>query len=434
MSDQISPRQATRSHRWLLIGSANGSTNLGDESMWLAAADVLRSEHPHSTIVTDAAPGWESGLERVELHPFLLESLRRGKFLSPWTHRSRIVASIERLVSRPGRVAYARRALARAKKGPRTKLQRQWYNEVRSADAVIFTGAGAINDDYAAHGVYSWSLLTHWAHTLGKPVAFLGQGLGPLDASNAAETAKMLKLANVITVREETSLHLATSLIDGAGVTPLLTPDWALALPATSSAQSDARQLVEVVIGGGPFIAMSFHRRRAGSSDLLDQVAVLAESLVEAFRLQGLKVLFVPNMRGNRFSDDRETARILVRSWSAANRDHMTILEPETGPAVTKALLGLADYLISSRYHPMVFALAEGTPSFGVAYDDYYVQKLVGVSSIFGLADNVANLRDPSLTARSIIASLTGQRAPAADDATVADIVAPLRTFIAAVR
>ena len=47
---------------WVVLGSANGSTNLGDESMWEAAATALREIEGPVTIITDGPSRWRAPL------------------------------------------------------------------------------------------------------------------------------------------------------------------------------------------------------------------------------------------------------------------------------------------------------------------------------------------------------------------------------------
>ncbi|BDZ46914.1 hypothetical protein GCM10025866_28230 [Naasia aerilata] len=52
-----------------------------------------------------------------------------------------------------------------------------------------------------------------------------------------------------------------------------------------------------------------------------------------------------------------------------------------------------ADLLVTSRYHPAVFAAPAGVPTLGIAVDDYTTVKLTGALGNFG-QDSVVSLDD----------------------------------------
>ncbi len=52
--------------------------------------------------------------------------------------------------------------------------------------------------------------------------------------------------------------------------------------------------------------------------------------------------------------------------------------------ATSAALARGAELVISSRYHPVVFAVSGGVPSIGIPVDDYTTTKLTGALGNFG--------------------------------------------------
>lgn len=413
--------------KWIVLGSANGSTNLGDECMWLAAADAVRSVEPDAVIITDGASGWRPPIDRVEVLPYLYPALRRGRFLGP-TERP-LVAALERVISRPGAASYAA-ALAGTSPSPDSlgALGEVWATAIAASSGVIYSGAGAMNDDYAVHGVHSWRVIAEWAAAAGKPVAMVGQGIGPVDhPANRDSASALVQIPDYLGVRDAKSAAEAADL-GRPLVRTDVRPDWALAVGIDARSRDVAERLHENYAASGPFVAVSVHRRASTRNRHLDALAEQVAELVTPQVRSGVRVIFVPNMTGSRYSDDRRTARELLARWPEELTAASVIHEGSSDAAVVKALLARADALISTRYHPLVFALSEGTPTIGVAYDDYYVQKLVGASRIFGVEGNVVRL-GMSNPAGSIEAQVKMQ-SPKVEAGVREDIVSPLTRWI----
>lgn len=365
---------------WVVLSSANGSTNLGDESMWEATVQVLRDIEGPVRIISDSHPGFVSPISDVVLLPFLHESFRRG-----W---SWLPSQLERAISFPRRTERAFDVAAQLYKRPRGELANRWLEEISGAKGVIVSGAGAMTDDYAPHGVAAWWLATEWARDNGVPVHFLGQGIGPLvDDRTRRYASRMLRLATTINVREDISAEAVRDL--GVRTPVSVTPDWAILNAPNTADHTTAATLVDDWFGNNSFVALSLHRRHNTTRKSLDEVSRLTEGLVRLARHQGLGVAFVPNMTGVSYSDDRETFDILSRHWETPLRDHVRVVRERVGPRVTRAILSRSQALFTTRYHPMIFALAERTPTVGLSYDSYYDQKLSGASAMFKVFDNV---------------------------------------------
>jgi hypothetical protein len=110
----------------------------------------------------------------------------------------------------------------------------------------------------------------------------------------------------------------------------------------------------------------------AGIAALLDALA--AES--------GLEIIFSPHfgstsptlMRG-----DSVMHAAVAERMSAPSREI-----PATDAAASGALARRAGFVVSSRYHPVIFAVPGGVPAIGIAVDDYTTVKLTGALGNFG--------------------------------------------------
>lgn len=425
---------STQETTWIVLGSANGSTNLGDESMWEAAVAAVRNVLGPVRIVTDGPVRWNSPLDNVVVLPNLALTLRRSSIIPiDWTS-SALMRFVERVVSRPRRNAYARRAAARALRKPWHPSQHDWFNAIKYSDGLVISGAGAINDDYSPHGVSSWGLIVQWAKQLGTPVAIVGQGIGPLTHDHDRKSvAKMLGAAELVTVRERGSQQLVAKL-SSTSIVPKVTPDWALTIVPMEDDRALAAELHNKLFAGNPFLVVSVHRRHTTSRRVIDKLALTLEGIVKSARDRGMQTLFVSNMTAEGYSDDRETAQLLIRRWSSENRANLIIQSEPMTPRVTRALLARASGLVATRYHPMVFAFAEGTPCVGISYDSYYDQKLGGLSELFSVSGNVHRLHASELEPSSVLDLLRTQVVAAVDSKTLDEVRAPLITFLGASR
>lgn len=390
---------------WVVLSSANGSTNLGDEAMWEASVLAMRGVFGEVAVVTDGHPSFEPRLARVQVEPYLHLALRRGRFLRR--------ESLARLVGYPRRNAYAvqraRRVLAEP--GATTPLVAHWQKTVQGSVGVVISGAGAMTDDFAPHGIVSWWLVTRWAAEAGVPVALLGQGIGPVvDPTLQVLAAEILEQAAVVNVREQQSADWVTRL--APGTRPVVTADWALLASPTQDDRRSAASYVESATGGRPFVALSAHRRHNTRRADLRALSTALLEVTRRCREESRPVLFVPNMTGSGYSDDRATFDLLARDWPDPLRAWVHVVRTPLGARVTRALLGRAELVATTRYHPLVFAMAEETPSVGLSYDDYYDQKLSGASALFGVTDNVRRVRDAD--ADWVLGTTTAHQRPVA--------------------
>lgn len=423
-------KEESSSGYWIVLGGGNGSTNLGDDAMWLAAVATLRQIDPEMLIITDGVEEWTPPIKNIAVLPFLHQCLRRGSFIPRSLLRFPPISLLERIISRPGRNSFAAKRAARISCRPAGKVPEVWFETVRDAAGIIVAGSGSINDDYAAHGVHGWSVFTEWAARLGKPVAIVGQGLGPLKLeSNRTVVRDMIENINLLTVRDSESFDLAIEL--GAAPTPgVLAQDWAFLCMPEEEHRLRARQIVEQFIGSSAFIAVSFHRRHTTTKEDMSKLASYFEAIARSAKHHGYKVLCVPTMSGDFHSDDPQTAQRLKRTLDEDLQQIVSIAPAQSDPRIAQAVIGLSRGLLATRYHAMVFAIAEGVACVGLAYDPYYVQKLEGVSRFFGLEDNVLKFGDTQTAGFDFVDFIALNRPSNNGVEQLEEIRRPLRDFI----
>ncbi|WP_198147898.1 polysaccharide pyruvyl transferase family protein [Microbacterium sp. XT11] len=361
----------------MVVGSANGSGNLGDEAMWYALVASLREQLGEVHVVTDGADGWSAhGMDDVTVLPHLFPSLVAFGRLQRSSNQ--VVALGARVLGRLGRWTISQSRYARAKTAPLSSLQALWFDALSSCDGLIFSGGGAITDRYAVNGVYAWSLLAVWAKRLGKPIAYVGQGVGPLSARHVPAAVDGLGSSSYLGCRDDRSTQLAHAWgIDWAATEP----DWAIRAEPTPQDCAFAENLLQP-LKGSKFIAVCLHTIRGATID--SRLREVMKDVTSFAATHGYRVVPVPNMYGTDANDDLATMKRAVRDLSPACRESLHFLDVKLNARQTRAVLGQADLVIATRYHTLVFAGAEGTRTVGVAIDDYWRQKLIGAQASAG--------------------------------------------------
>lgn len=375
--------------KWVVIGSANGSSNLGDECMWEALVARLRRHRPEDVIFTDGHIGWHPPDKATVALPFLYPHLQRSPALLRGNER---LSAIAKLTNRPRQLHYAASKAKRICHDP-DPIAHVWQEAISGARGVIFSGAGAITDAYAVHGIHSWYAICLLARQFSVPVAFFGQGVGPIKrAINRSIAAKMIVAADEFTVREQLSADFVEAI---AGRRPVVDGDWGLALRPRPEDRAAATELARRLTGGQRFVSWFLHRHHWSERRTIGR---FADTLSEFLDLlpETHQILLMSNMTAGRYSDDRATQTQVREMLPNHQKGRVSVVDEVLSAAKTQALVGLSEGVVSSRYHPMIFALNEGVAATALAWNDYYVQKMEGVSTVFHVTDNVTDLRGAS--------------------------------------
>ena len=243
---------------------------------------------------------------------------------------------------------------------------------IASASRVIVTGAGNLASRWPVHIIERW-VISQLAERAGIPFVITGQTVGPdLSASDAFLLSELLEGAELVGVRERATYRLADTL----GVEPERlhqTVDDAsfLGLDPASIPASPAQPAYCLV-------SLSTH---VGATDR-DAFLAAAGALLDWVVSLGLEVRFLAHF--GPLSGEPHRGDVVMHEAVASLMTSSSQVEP-TGTAVEAATLARrASLVISSRYHPAVFAAAAGVPTLGIAVDDYTTVKLVGALGAFG--------------------------------------------------
>jgi polysaccharide pyruvyl transferase WcaK-like protein len=259
---------------------------------------------------------------------------------------------------------------------------REGLAAIAGSDAVVIAGGGNLCRTWPEH-VFERAAGVRAARRAARPVAITGQTIGPaFDERTRELVAETLAGCVFVGAREEHSSRLAVEL----GVPPgrlVLQFDDAIGLDEAEPDHSAE------IVGDGEFIAVTLNQL----DDLADPAGIVpkfATQLAELARSTGAAVVLVPHvgdLGGAPVHDvAMATAVIAAAGGSAALR-----LAPLPSPAEAAWYCRHAQLVVSTRYHPAVFATGAGTPALFLYQDRYTLVKGQGALALVGLQDWVVS-------------------------------------------
>jgi polysaccharide pyruvyl transferase WcaK-like protein len=333
------------------IGVLDGMFHVGDEAMFDAAQRELRAR----------------GLSVVGVSSAPAESAARYG-----------IPTVDRLgfggLDRPAARERARRLVAAASgEGALAgdDIAQGALAALRSASGVLHTGGGNLASRWPVH-IYERTTLTAMAAALGVPVVFSGQTLGPdLDDEDEGLLREALRRSALVGVREPTT----EALVRSWGLDARAQVDDASFFDEVSDTDAAAP-------AQAPGVLVSLSGWYAGRNR--DEVERgIARVIDAAASAVGGPVVFHAH-----FGPDDAAAPPagdgLVHERVRAAMTAPSVVVPTGDTASSVALARSARMLISSRYHPVVFATPAGVPTLALAADAYTRVKLGGVLGHWG--------------------------------------------------
>lgn len=287
---------------------------------------------------------------------------------------------------------------------------RSYTGLIREHDLIHISGGGNLNSLYPAE-LYSRALIMLLAKTLGKPLLLTGQTIGPITGPPDRDVARRaLNAADVITVRDG---RFSPTVLRQLGVDR---PRLHVGLDDAyfmDSARSDGLEAFWVrgqTKGGRVRVGVSVHPD-AGDGSLQ---AVMGRALQELGARIPIEVYFIPHIVVNedtrldvsfmRGISERLPADIPQRLITF--QDLMRNPEPAKERLI-KGLTAAMDLQIATRYHALVFALADGVSVLALNSGQYITEKNVGLLEL-AFEEQAADysLDVPGLTAEALLQKL----------------------------
>jgi polysaccharide pyruvyl transferase WcaK-like protein len=345
------------------------SPHVGDEAMLEANVSLFRRLLPGCDIDVAAGPGWDGT-------PLGVRALPRMEF-PPGSEADR-----DALLPAPQATFDSVYPAASA---------------ALSCDALIISGGGNLRSVWP-HQIYERLAMARLASSKETPVIILGQTLGTeLGARERELLTELLQLSVWTGLRETYSYSLALEL--GADPETLSYQVDDAAFLAPMPAQTDG-----FLPSNRPWIAVTVHL--AGPLGLGNpMVARLAATLRTIAKTAEAELVFLPHANFPRESGVLGDSAFGEAIDQALSANPPLRIQPVLPAAQTLWLTQQASLVISTRYHPLVFALAGAVPAVGLWTDEYTRRKLQGALIHAGRPGDAMSLEEAlggGLTAKAL--------------------------------
>lgn len=358
----------TSPNRLLVIADVRGeeARHIGDEAMLEANLEALRKLLPEVVFtVVCSDPAWTAARYGVN-------AVATFGFPSGASAARERAALLDELLAEA--TSYKQ---ANAIELPFNKT-RATIAALASTDGLVVSGGGNLSSTWPDL-LYERVALLKLARLFGKPAIVLGQTIGPGLADDEHRLlAEALSSAVFVGVRERPSADLALQL----GVPPeriwyqsddalFLETSPGSASPSTTTPASAVNRIAVTIdpqvraAGKGIFGAFVSQLRRVSLST-------------------GAPLILVPHAFGSESTgvpSDLTEANLLAEELALSS----TVVAAGLNAQEAMRLTGEAALIISSRYHPIVFGLAAGSPAIGIYGDDYCRIKLQGALTHAGV-------------------------------------------------
>lgn len=223
------------------------------------------------------------------------------------------------------------------------------------ADLLVSGGGTLLQDVTSTRSLLYYLGVLRLARALGVPAMLYANGIGPIRRPwNRRVTRWVVDRVQVISVRDAES-RAALDELGIRGPRVEVTADPVFSLRPADSGRARAILAAEGVPSGRSLVGVSVRPWRGASPETL---AALADGLVSRF---GLGVLFVP----------MQPSRDLPLALEVRNRmrEPGAVLRGRYPADELLAVLGELRLLLGMRLHSLIFAVAQGVPVVGLAYD-----------------------------------------------------------------
>jgi polysaccharide pyruvyl transferase CsaB len=316
-----------------------------------------------------------------------------------------ILSGIERLldghVTVTAVVGGSRAAIAAYPAVPRLASDRSWptlaaVRALRRADGLLLAGGGLLHDHWTlvVPRYLAWLVA---AKLLGRPVVWLGVGVGPFRRRALGRLAGLtLRLSRLVLVRDQASARTATAAggrVDG------VIPDPALFLDRPAAAERHGLLII---------VRAPIHDDAKSGDALADALAAFAT----AHAADDVPPVIV-SFAGTR---DDAFARLVENRLRAAGVSVASVEQLGPDPEAGLARLARAEAVVSVRLHGLLLSVLAGTPCAVVAYDE----KIEGVAEDLALGEVTVSLA--GIDGPAIAAALDRARDPAVRSALAARV------------
>ncbi|MBM3464056.1 MAG: polysaccharide pyruvyl transferase CsaB [Armatimonadetes bacterium] len=235
--------------------------------------------------------------------------------------------------------------------------------EMLSASLLLSGGGGLIQDSTGVNTIRYYMGVASLARTLGTPVMFYAQGVGPIRTQAGRGIARTAaNRVQLITVRDDES----RALFEEIGVTRppiVVTADPVMALEPAPAARVDEIWKAEALAGDSPVVGLSV-RPWPESQGYEEAFAEAGRRIVR----EGARVLVIPFQE----SQDRAVCERVAEAIGGGAH----LLSDRWSATELMGVMGRLQATVAMRLHALIFSAALAVPMAGVAYDPKVAQFL----------------------------------------------------------
>lgn len=343
------------------IGVSDNVIHIGDEAMFHELLTQLRRRGVDEVVAISSHPAETAaryGVESVERIGFFTDAARSREVALDRMRRVIATAAGETGLLEADDTAHAVIAA------------------IRSADGVAIAGGGNITSTWPLH-IFERATIAEIARILDRPLVISGQTIGPfLTADDEVVVGQMLSSAALVGLREMPSYDYSLRLGAPASIINRTIDD------ASFLGLGDEASADEAALPAAPYCAVTLSSHINGEDpEIFDErMAHLLDGIVAA---ADLDIVFFAHFGSTR-TDDSVGDTVIHERVQARMTTTRFSTQPTTDSPAAARFSRSASLVVSSRYHPAVFAVSVGVPTVGISVDDYTHVKLTGALGNFG--------------------------------------------------
>lgn len=355
----------------ILVLGGYGGENVGDDAQLAGALMDLRTAIPEATLVV-LTPELEKTARRHKLGAVGYASrVSFFDFDSNWRRYNHFSSNEneEWLKERGEFVVRESRLLSEGKPHKLSRKQLVLVDEIRSARMIYYAGGGYMMGPTASR-LWDAMIVCRVAALFETPVVMSGQNIGVWIRDYDRESASAgFPLVSVIGTRDDTFSRRDLTEIGVSGDHIMATHDDAFFVPPSSKKVSDYILRRVGISPNVPFISLSIHKPD-GAIDILQAIRSASDK----------PIVMVPTCP----PDQKPQAALYEKAIEAGIRNVHIVRKLHEYDEV-KGIIGSAYACISSRHHPIIFALGHAVPSISMNFSDYFNAKNFGAMDLCGI-------------------------------------------------
>lgn len=243
---------------------------------------------------------------------------------------------------------------------------------------LVFVAGGGNHTSVWPHVLETRLFVYKLAHFLEKRIIFASQTLGPFTDKHRAACQTAFAFADWVGVRD---IDYSANQLD---IPVNFAVDDAVFLDTEHNDQTKA------ILGKNTKMVGLSLRNFQGVTK--EQQEKLSESIARITNNNQETCIFFPHHAPAGIHGDLEIAKRISSLWTEKNP--LQILDPIPYATAVKALTSHCRWVVTMRYHQLIFSLSVGVPSIGVYVDEYTMAKLNGAFQQFNLKPRLVSLSE----------------------------------------